>query len=252
MTVVRRAGDRIHDRRGKQDNWISFDGANALDDGFGALEALSEIHLAPGAVAALSERKQIETLTYLESGALVYEDSTGLSRLMQAGEFQTVTSGPGIRHGRRNASRRESAHLFQIELHDPQAALAARHLERRFSAAERRAGLCVVASPDGRGGSLEIHQDVVVYSALLDVGKHMVQELSEGRSAWLHVVHGQVMLGDMLLSAGDGAGISAKPAVTFTANSDAEILLVNLGGRLTKTLLKSRSSQNPSSASSSI
>jgi redox-sensitive bicupin YhaK (pirin superfamily) len=79
----------------------------------------------------------------------------------------------------------------------------------------------------------------------------MVEALSEGRSAWLHVVHGQVVLGDMLLSAGDGAGISAKPAVTFTANSEAEILLVNLGGRLTRTLLKSRSSQNLSTASGS-
>jgi redox-sensitive bicupin YhaK (pirin superfamily) len=251
MTVVRRAEERIHDRRSNQESWITFDPANALDGGFGAVEALSEIRLAPRATAARNERKKTEIFTYVQSGALVFEDPTGPSRLLQAGEFQILTSGPGIRHGRRNASRRDWVRFYQIELHDPQAELEARHVEKRFSAAERRAGLCVVASLDARAGALPIHQDVVVCSALLDVGQHMVQELSGGRRAWLHVVQGQVLLDDVLLSAGDGAGISAKRAVSFTAGSASEVLLVNLGERRQKPVLESGSSRRLSAAATS-
>ena len=99
------------------------------------------------------------------------------------------------------------------------------------SAAQRRGGLCVVASSDARRGSLRIHQDALVFSALLDPGQHVVHELSQGRSAWLHLVQGEVALGDLILTTGDGAGVSAAPAVSFTAREPTEVLMLDVGAR---------------------
>jgi redox-sensitive bicupin YhaK (pirin superfamily) len=232
MIIVRRAKERLHDRSANQEKWLTFDPrdrANTIACGFGALEILNEVRLAPGAGASRNEGHEVETLTYVHAGALACEDSAGPLRLLQAGEFQLVTCGLGLRHNKRNASRRNWAHFFQIRFYHAQAALEARHAERRFSVAERRGGLCVVASLDARRGSLRIGQDAMVYSALLDAGQHVVHELSEGRSAWLHVVQGQVALVDLLLSAGDSAGITAERAVSFTAGDESEVLLVNLG-----------------------
>ena len=104
------------------------------------------------------------------------------------------------------------------------------HQQKRFTAAECRDRLRVVASPDARGGSLRINQDALIHSALLEPGQHVVHELSHGRSAWIHVVQGEVTLGDIVLAAGDGAGVTGERAVSLTAREDSEILLVDLGG----------------------
>jgi hypothetical protein len=68
-----------------------------------------------------------------------------------------------------------------------------------------------------------------VYSALLDPGQHLVHELLPGRGAWLHVLHGEVLIDGQILSAGDGAAVSVERAVSVTARVDAEILLLDLG-----------------------
>jgi redox-sensitive bicupin YhaK (pirin superfamily) len=88
---------------------------------------------------------------------------------------------------------------------------------------------CVVASPDGRKGSLRIHQDVVICSSVLDPGHHFVHELPPGRSAWLHAVDGQATLNDIILSRGDGVGFTLEPSISLTAQENTEVLLVELG-----------------------
>ena len=153
----------------------------------------------------------------------------GRSGVIHAGEFQRITAGNGIRHSETNASRTDAAHVYQIWLRTSEAALEPTHEQKRFSAANRRGVLCVVASPDGRNGSLHIHQDALVYSAMLHPGQHLVHELSRGRSAWLHLVHGEVLLGDVVLTTGDGAGVTVERAVSLTAREETELLLVDFG-----------------------
>jgi redox-sensitive bicupin YhaK (pirin superfamily) len=142
----------------------------------------------------------------------------------------------GIRCSESNGSRTDWAHVFQIWLFPSETGLEPSHEQKRFCAAERRGRLCIVASPDARKGSLRLHQDALVYTAMLEPGKHVVHELSPGRSAWLHLVQGEVGLGDVLLTTGDGAGITAERTVSFTAWEDTEILLFDLGEQQQKYL----------------
>jgi len=232
MITLRRAKERRHDRRRKQEVWHTFypeDRADALADGFGTLEILDEDRLPPGARVPLHLLHDAEIVTYVREGALAHEDSMGRSGVIHAGEFQRMTAGHGIRYSETNASRTDWAHVFQIWLRPSEAGLDPSHEQKRFCAAERRGALCVVASPDGRRGSLRIHQDALMYSAMLDPGQHVVHELSRGRSAWLHLVQGEVLLGDVVLTTGDGAGVTAERAVSLTAREATEILLVDLG-----------------------
>jgi redox-sensitive bicupin YhaK (pirin superfamily) len=237
MITLRRDKQRRHVRRRDQNAWLTFDTqdrADPLADGFGHLEMLNEDRLPPGAGAGvpLHRHHDAEIVTYVCEGALAYEDSAGRSGVIQTGEFQRMTAGRGIRHSEANASRTDPAHCFQIWLRPSEAGLEPSREQRRFSAAERRGVLCVVASPDGRRKSLRIHQDAVICSALLDSGQHLIHELPHGRTAWVHVVRGEVTLGDAILTTGDGAGVTAARAVSLTAREDAEILLVDLGERL--------------------
>ena len=67
-----------------------------------------------------------------------------------------------------------------------------------------------------------------MYSALLEPGQHVVHTLTPGRAAWLHIVQGEVTFGDLVLTTGDGAGVTAERSVSLTAREDSEILLVDV------------------------
>lgn len=234
MITLRRANERRHVRHHRQEAWLSFypDGQAApLAGGFGTLEGLNEDHLPPGAGVRIHPVEKAEIITYVREGALAHDDSMGRSGVIRAGEFQRMTAGRRIR-GATNASRTEWAQVFQIWLRPFQGGHDPSHELRRFCAGERRGVLCVVASPDGRRGSLRIQQDALIHSAMLDPGQHVVHELLPGRSAWLHVVKGEVTLGDFVLTAGDGVGVTTDRAVSLTAREEAEILLVDLGQQM--------------------
>jgi len=231
MIELRRGEERHHIQRGKRDEWLTFhlkDRSHPLAEGFGALAVLNERRLAPGASSALEHCHDAEIVTYVREGTLTHTDSAGHSGVLLAGEFLRRTGTPGIQCSEANASRSDWAHVFHIWLRPAQAERDPEHEQQRFSTAERRGVLRVIASPNGRKGSLRVHQDAEIYSALLDPGQHLVHELLVGRSAWLHVVCGEVTLGELVLHTGDGLGLTAERSVSVTAHKDTEIFLIDL------------------------
>jgi redox-sensitive bicupin YhaK (pirin superfamily) len=149
--------------------------------------------------------------------------------MIQAGEFQVMSTGRCMRHQERSVSPSDGLHMFRLTLRPSEVGLARAQEQKRFTAAQRRRRLCVVASPDGRGGSLRIGQDAVILCSVLDAGHHVVHMLEPGRSAWLHIVTGETILQDILLIEGDGAGITDEPSVSLTACASTEVLLIDLG-----------------------
>ena len=232
MITLRRDRDRHHVQHGRRDVWLTFypqDPPDSLSDGFGALAQIHEIRLEPGGVVGPRPLAEAEIVTHVRGGALAQEDSTGRSGVLHAGEFQRLSTGRGVRHKETNASRTHGAHIFQITLRPSVVGLERAHEQRRFTTAQRRNALCVVVSPDKRKGSLRVHQDALIYSALLDPGHHLAHEIAPGRCAWLHVVHGEATLDDIVLSTGDGAGATAERALSVTARDETEILVIGLG-----------------------
>jgi len=234
MITLRRNDERRHERRRKQEMWATFHSpgeADPLAGGFGALEVFNEDRLPPNAGSSRCSEHDVEVVTYVREGALSYRDSTGRSGVIHAGEFRCMTAARRVQHEQANTSRTDWAHVFQIWLGPAEPGLEPGHEQKRFGAGERRGGLCVVASHDARRGSLFIHQDILMYSALLDPGQHVIHELCPGRSAWLHVVQGAATLGEIALTTGDAAGVTAERAVSLTAREATEILLIDLGER---------------------
>lgn len=232
MIIIRRAEERQHDRSRQRDVWLTFfpqAGAGDLDNGFGALESLDESRLSPGAAVLRQASRDAEVVTFVREGALAWEDSTGSSGLVEAGEVRRMTARRGIRHSEANASRSQGTHLFQLSLRPSQAELEPSHVHKRFSAAERRGRLCVIGSPDGRRASLLLHQDALLFSSLLDPGTHVAHALLPGRSAWLHIVLGEATLNEVVLGTGDGVGFTSEVAVSLTARQETEVLLLDLG-----------------------
>jgi hypothetical protein len=232
MITLRRNAERWSVQRGDQDIRLTFypnERAGPPTDGFGLLAAFDEIRVPPGGLFAHRPGEGAEIVTYAYRGSFAQADSTGNSGVVHAGEFQRLIVGRGVRHKETNPSLTDWAHVFRISLHPSEVGLSGVHEQERFAAAQRHNTLRVVASPDGRMGSLRIRQDALVYSSVIDPGRHLVDELLPGRSAWLHVVYGEVTLQDMVLSQGDGVGVTNEASVSLTAQESSELLVVDLG-----------------------
>jgi quercetin 2,3-dioxygenase len=228
MITLRPANQRRHVQNTGQDTWMSFDPENATDPlhaGFHSLESLNEQGLAPGASFLLHPRKDLEILTYVWKGAVIQEDSAGGTSVLEAGECGRSSAPRGTSHRTINGSMTDQAHAFQCWIDSDGADLQRRNEKKRFPLADRRGILRLIASSDGRNESLRVRKDVRVFSSLLESGHHLIHELTPGRSAWLHVVKGRILLVDQTLHAGDGASLVGEAAVSLTAQEPAEILL---------------------------
>lgn len=229
VMLVRKSAERVRDSVVGQDARLTF-GPKAQEpfDRFGSLEVLREgkfVHR-----TAVSEpRHNAEIITYVYGGNLAFEDSSGLTGVLRQGDFQRMTAGSGLRYSEMNISTEHQAHVFQFWLRPDRWELQPGHEKRRFTVAERRGGLRLVASPRGIDGSLSIHQDAFLYSAILATGQHVVHPIGVGRGVWLHIVEGSVTVGSVVLETGDGAGISDEGSVAMLFTKPTEILLLDLG-----------------------
>lgn len=227
---------RIHDARrcvlqDKLEHWQTFspqDPPEPNDEGLGALANLHELRIAPRGGTAPRPQCEAESLTYVYQGALIQIDPGGGSSTLQAGEFQHTRPGRRSRSQEANASATQWVHFFQICLHAHLVDIEGGREQRRFSSAQRRNRLCLVASADGRQGSLRMDRDVLVLSGRLDPGHHAIHELGPARSVWVHILHGEATLGGSLLAQGDGACVTGESAVSLTARECTELLLIDV------------------------
>jgi redox-sensitive bicupin YhaK (pirin superfamily) len=230
MITVHRAAERGYELRGRCERWHSFQplGGGPLAGGIGVLTRLDEVQLPPGGRVPRSLRSDCEILTYVREGSLAYHDATGRSGIIDAGEFQRRAHSPGQPHLEANAARARWTHVLHVGLLPLAAGLDPGLDQRRFSVAERRDRLCIIASPDARLGSLRVQQDACLFSAILNPGRHLAHEIASGRCVWLHVVRGALDLHDRVLRTGDGVAIEAERAVSLTAREETEILLIDI------------------------
>jgi len=232
MIRVRRSEDRGHAQHGWLDSHHTFSFADYHEPaqmGFRALRVINEDRVAPGEGFPTHSHRDMEILSYVLEGGLQHQDSLGTGSVIRPGDVQRMSAGTGVAHSEFNASRTEPVHFLQIWILPERRGLAPGYEQKHFSEESRKGQLRLIASPGGEANSVSIHQDVRLYSALLDPGESVAHALAPGRHAWVQVARGKVRLGEQTLSAGDGAAISDERALTLTAEAPSEVLLFDLG-----------------------
>lgn len=229
---IHRAEERHHESAVDRSAWHSYDpGSRAprLPAGFGSLPEFADIRLSPGARLPRWRHGPADLLTQVLDGSLAQSDPRGRSSVLQTDEFQRYSIDRLTRLDERNASQTDEVRLLRLFLEPSGPDQETVREQRRVSIACRQSVLRLVASPDGRGGSLRVRQDADVYSSLLDVGRTLIHALSPDRVVWLHVLRGEVTLDDLVLGAGDSVGVAQEPAISFRALTASEVLLFDLG-----------------------
>jgi len=195
---------------------------------FQDLRVINEDWVEPEAGFGMHPHQDMEIITVQVDGELRHRDSLGSGSTLRAGEVQVMSAGTGISHSEANPSRGESSHLLQIWILPERKGIEPRYEQKAFLETERRGRLQPVATPDGRGGSLRIHQDASLLLGSMESGKSLSYAPAPGRHAWVQVARGAVELNGMAMKQGDGAAVSDETALRLLASEDSDILLFDL------------------------
>lgn len=221
--------------RGEADHgWLfarhtfSFAGYHDPDQmGFGPLRVMNEDRIAAGRGFDPHPHHDMEILTHVLSGSLEHKDSLGNGSVIGAGDFQRMSAGTGVVHSEFNPSDDEETHLYQIWIRPSEKGLGSGYEQKASSEFSRTDGLALIASPDGRDGSMTIQQDADIYHADLEDWQELTLEL-RGSGAWIQVLDGIISLDGESLSAGDGASIEEEASISLAAVESASLLVFDL------------------------
>jgi redox-sensitive bicupin YhaK (pirin superfamily) len=232
MLRIRRAEERGRTDFGWLDSRHSFSFGDYFDPahmGFGPLRVINDDRVTPGAGFPTHPHGDMEIISYVLDGALAHKDSLGTGSVIRPGDVQRMTAGTGIKHSEFNASKTEPVHFLQIWIIPEVEGLAPSYEQKSYPTAEKRGTLRLVASRDGREGSVTVHRDVDLYAALLAEGERTRHTFRPGRAGWLQVARGTATVNDVQLYPGDGIAIEAIDDVAITGTSaDTEVLLFDM------------------------
>lgn len=231
MMTIRRADERGHANHGWLDAHHTFSFADYYNPswmGFRSLRVINDDTIAGGGGFGTHPHRDMEIITYILSGALQHRDSMGHQAVLKAGDVQRISAGAGIEHSEFNYSPVEPVHLLQIWIKPERKGVKPEYAERSFGNGHANQGLTLVASRDGRNGSVSIHQDTDVWLVRLGAGTDAAHALKPGRHAWLQVAEGELTLNGQTLHAGDGVALNEEPTLTLSAKAPAQALLFDL------------------------
>ena len=233
MLTIRRAAERGRANFGWLDSRHTFSFGEYYDPahmGFGPLRVINDDRVAAGGGFPTHPHRDMEIVSYVLEGALAHKDSIGTGSTIRPGDVQRMSAGTGIAHSEFNASKTEPVHFLQIWLLPERRGLTPGYEQKNFDAASKRDRLRLVASPDGREGSVTIRSDAALYAALLGKDARVAHDLAPGRGVWLHVARGAVAVGDVTLAEGDGLDVKDEQSLEIVGRAaESEILLFDLG-----------------------
>ncbi|MGE8216675.1 Quercetin 2,3-dioxygenase [compost metagenome] len=231
MLQIRKSNTRGHANHGWLDSHHTFSFAGYYDPrytSFGPLRVINEDRVQGGQGFGTHSHSNMEIISYVLAGALEHKDSMGTGSVLRPGDVQRMSAGSGVSHSEFNHSADEPVHFLQIWLFPDQENITPSYQETHFAPDTKRGQLRLIASRDGREGSLLIHQDTNLYATLLDGNDRVQLPLAPRRGAYVQVVRGQLQVNGISLDTGDALQISDEALVTLENASDAEVLVFDL------------------------
>lgn len=230
MLTLRPANERGHANHGWLDSWHSFSFANYHDPAhihFGPLRVINEDRVAAGGGFGAHPHRDMEIISYVLDGALAHKDSMGNAGTILPGDVQRMSAGTGVTHSEFN-HHDGTTHFLQIWLFPDRQGIAPSYEQKAFTAQEKRGRLRVIASPDGRDGSVTLHQDALLFAGLFEGDEAQTLALAPGRLAYVHLVRGRLNVNGRTLEAGDALKLEREPEVRLRDGDNAEVLVFDL------------------------
>ena len=238
MITIRRSASRGYADHGWLQSFHTFSFAGYMDPkhmGVGNLRVINEDRVAAGQGFGTHSHRDMEIVSYVLEGELAHKDSMGNgtpgaanSGVVRPGDVQRMSAGTGVRHSEENHSKDRTTHFLQIWIIPNRIGLPPSYEQKNFDEASKRGQLRLVASPDGRDGSVTIHANASIRAGLFDGLESASLELGAGRLSYVQVLRGEIDVNGQHLFAGDGATLVDEKVVELTSGQKAEVLVFEL------------------------
>ena len=239
MQAIRRAQERGYADHGWLKSFHSFSFAGYYDPahmGWGNLRVINEDRIAPGTGFGTHGHRDMEIISYVLAGELAHKDSMGNGEagaaetgVIRPGDVQRMSAGRGVMHSEYNHEREGQTHFLQIWIEPTQRGLTPGYEQTHFDEADKRGRLRLVASPDGRDGSVTIHSDATLSVGLFDGAERAELALNPARKGYVHVARGHLSVNGQLLQAGDALMLQGETQLVLAEGDQAEVLFFDLG-----------------------
>lgn len=232
MITIRKAAERGATQLDWLESYHSFSFGQYYDPkhmGFASLRVINDDTVIAGAGFGQHPHNDAEIVSYVLEGAMEHRDSMGNGSVIRAGDVQHMSAGHGIVHSEFNHSDSEPVRFLQIWFMPDKTNIEPKYQQRSISEADKRGKLKLIASPQGDDETIQIQQDVFMYSGLFDAAESVSYTVKPDRSVWVQVANGTVQLNNIPLEQGDGAAISDEQTVEISDGKNAEVLLFDLG-----------------------
>ena len=231
MIAYRKSSERGHAEHGWLDSFHSFSFADYYDPahmGFGPLRVINEDRVQPGMGFGTHGHRDMEIVSYVLDGELSHKDNMGNGSVIEPGDVQRMSAGRGVMHSEFNPSPDKPVHFLQIWIEPNVTGIRPSYEQKRVDAAAKRGRLVPIATPEGRDGSVTIHQDATIFATLLDGAERVTHEVAAGRRAYVHVARGSVAVNGERLGPGDAVKLDGGARIVLSDGDDAEVLLFDL------------------------
>lgn len=230
-TELHKAGSRGHANHGWLNSYhsFSFGGYHHPDRmHFGALRVLNDDTVAAGMGFGKHPHDNMEIVSIPLSGDLQHQDSTGRNEIIRAHDVQIMSAGSGIAHSEMNASKTEEVKFLQIWVFPKLKNIAPRYEQKSFLPENRLNQILTVVAPDD-ANAVFINQDA--WFSLGHFSKDLSIEYSikkTGNGVYVFVLSGSVTVNGTTLENRDGLGVSETDVLSIVANTESELLLIDI------------------------
>lgn len=231
-TVIHKANTRGHANHGWLDSHHSFSFANYYDPSrvhFGLLRVLNDDIVKGGMGFGTHPHDNMEIVSIPLSGALEHKDTTGRNEIIKTNDVQIMSAGSGIAHSEYNASKTEPVNFLQIWVFPKLKNIPPRYEQKTVNPEDRVNNLQTVVSPEKDSSGVLINQDAWFLLGNLKKGFSTDYTIKKnGNGVYAFVLNGDVTIDSQKLNKRDGIEISEVDKISITADTDAEILLIEV------------------------
>lgn len=230
--ILHKANTRGHAAHGWLESWHTFSFAGYYDPArihFGALRVLNDDTVAPGMGFGKHPHDNMEIISIPLQGDLEHQDSMGTNQVIRQGDVQVMSAGTGIAHSEKNKNGDQFVKFLQIWVIPNQQNVAPRYDQKTFNDADKHNKLVTVVSPMGDPNGVNIHQDAWFSLGKLDKAVTVDYNLhKKGNGLYVFVLEGDVTVDEFVLNRRDGLGLTNRENFQIKADSNAEVLLMEV------------------------
>lgn len=230
-TVLHQAATRGHANFGWLDSYHSFSFGHYYDPQrvhFGALRVLNDDTVSAGMGFGKHPHDNMEIVSIPLSGDLHHQDSTGRDEIIREHDVQIMSAGSGIAHSEYNANKDKPVKFLQIWVMPKEQNIEPRYEQKSFKPENRVNQLLNVVAPDNKE-AVWINQDA--WFSLGNFTKDFItnyQLKKSGNGVYVFVLEGSLEVAGQTIGTRDGLGISEIESLDIKANTDAQIVLIEI------------------------